>query len=86
MTRVILQDVKTAISLPDELFKRAEELAQQLGIPRSQLYACALSEYLAANSSQHVTAALNDVYADTDSSLEPAIAARQSAALPDEDW
>lgn len=78
--------MKTAISLPDELFRRAEDLARRLGIPRSQLYARALSDYVAANSPEHTTAALNDVYADAASSLEPAIAAAQSAVLAEEDW
>ena len=85
MTRVILTDMKTAISLPDELFHSAERLARRLGIPRSQLYARALSEYLDAHSPEHITAALDEIYAEVDSSLEPSIAAAQVAAL-EEDW
>ena len=39
--------MKTAISLPDDLFDSADELAQQLGVSRSELYARAVAEYLA---------------------------------------
>ena len=38
--------MKTAVSLPDELFERAEELAARLGKSRSQVYREALAEYL----------------------------------------
>jgi predicted transcriptional regulator len=86
MTRVILQDMKTAISLPDQLFRRAEQLASQLGIPRSQLYARAIDEYLDSHSEETVTAALNDLYAGHESALDPALGRRQAAALPAEDW
>ena len=37
--------MKTAISLPDELFAAAEKLAERLGVSRSQLYATALAEH-----------------------------------------
>ena len=39
--------MKTAISIPDPLFERADQLAQKLGKSRSQLYRDALDEYLA---------------------------------------
>jgi metal-responsive CopG/Arc/MetJ family transcriptional regulator len=86
MTRVILQDMKTAISLPDQLFRRAEQLASQLGIPRSQLYARAIDEYLESHSNEPVTAALDKVYTDHESGLDRRLAHIQAAALPDEDW
>lgn len=57
--------MKTAISLPDELYHRAERFAQRLGRTRSALYAEALEAYLdAAESADEVTAALNELYAD----------------------
>jgi len=37
--------MKVAITLPDPVFEAAEHLAQELHIPRSQLYAEALSAY-----------------------------------------
>lgn len=57
--------VKTAVSLPDELFQRAERLAQRLGRSRSALYADALSAYLdAAEVGDEVKLALDALYAD----------------------
>ena len=86
MTRVILRPMKTAVSLPDQLFRRAEQLASQLGIPRSQLYAKAITEYLQSHSTETTTAALDEVYGDHESELDPALAHHQTAALPGEDW
>jgi predicted transcriptional regulator len=86
MTTVILRDVKTAISLPDELFQQADELARKLGIPRSQLYARALSEYLDAHRPGQITSALDAVYAEIDSAIDRGMAAAQTAALGEEDW
>ena len=78
--------MKTAISLPDELFHQVDALAARLGIPRSQLYALALSDYLSTHGPEHVTAALDAVYSGADSSLDPVIVAAQAATLPEDDW
>ena len=86
MTRVILRDMKTAISVPDELFRQAEALAKRLGIPRSQLYARALGEYLDTHGPDHVTNALNAVYTEGQSTLEPTMAAAQAAAIAEDEW
>ena len=53
--------MKTAVSLPDELFVRAEGLAARLGKSRSQVYREALAEYLFRREPQSVTAALDAV-------------------------
>ncbi len=39
--------MKTAVSVPDDLFRRADELAHRLGKSRSEVYQDALAEYLA---------------------------------------
>lgn len=57
--------MKTAISLPDDLFEDAERLAQALHKSRSRLYGDAMREYLARHSADQVTEALNRVCADT---------------------
>lgn len=52
--------MKTAISIPDELFAQAEELAHRLGKSRSQVYREALAEYMLRRESDSVTRALDD--------------------------
>lgn len=54
--------MKTAISIPDELFKTAEKTAKKLGIPRSQLFAKALEEFIRSHSRESITEKLNRVY------------------------
>jgi metal-responsive CopG/Arc/MetJ family transcriptional regulator len=53
--------MKTAVSIPDELFRRADEVATRLGKSRSELYREALDDYLARRDPRVVTAALNDL-------------------------
>ncbi|MCP9486058.1 MAG: ribbon-helix-helix protein, CopG family [Gaiellaceae bacterium MAG52_C11] len=55
--------MKTAVSIPDDLFARADALADRLGKSRSQVYREALAEYLDRRSPQAVTQAL-DAMAD----------------------
>lgn len=86
MTRVILDVMKTAISIPDPLFEAAEALARRLGISRSDLYARAVSEYLDQREAERVSAALDRVYRHQPSSLDPALARLQSASLPKDEW
>ena len=53
--------MKTAISIPDEVFRTAERHARRARKSRSQLYAEALSEYLARHAPDEVTEAMNQV-------------------------
>jgi metal-responsive CopG/Arc/MetJ family transcriptional regulator len=62
--------MKTAVSLPDDVFKSAERHARRTRKSRSQLYAEALAEYLARHAPDEVTDAMN---ATIDSLGEPAI-------------
>jgi metal-responsive CopG/Arc/MetJ family transcriptional regulator len=51
--------VRTSVSIPDDLFRRADELAQRLGKSRSEVYREALAEYLLRRDSQTVTQTLD---------------------------
>jgi predicted transcriptional regulator len=51
--------MKTAISIPDDVFTDAEALARELKQSRSQLYSRAVREYVARHSSDSVTSALD---------------------------
>jgi metal-responsive CopG/Arc/MetJ family transcriptional regulator len=54
--------MKTAISLPDVLYKRAEETAAYMGIKRSQLFAMALEEFVVKHNGKMITEKINEVY------------------------
>ena len=58
--------MKTAVSLPDQLYEEAERTAQSLGIPRSQLFARALEEFIALHKRESITERLNRVYSRID--------------------
>jgi metal-responsive CopG/Arc/MetJ family transcriptional regulator len=78
--------VKTAVSIPDDVFEAAERLARRRRVSRSALYAEALQLLLVAHTGdEEITAQLDAVYADVDSELDPAIDAAQAAALR-ESW
>ena len=53
--------MKTAVSLPDRVYREAEGYAKRSRKSRSQLYAEALAEYLARHAPDEVTAAMNFV-------------------------
>ena len=60
--------MKTAISISDTLFEKAEKTARYMGIPRSKLYVIALEDYLSRNNGEMVTKKLNEVYSKIDQS------------------
>ena len=78
--------MKTAISLPDDLFAAADDLASRLGVSRSELYATAVEKYVAEMRSHGVTAQLDRVYAAVESHLDPTLLAAQLSTLKGGDW
>jgi hypothetical protein len=80
--------MKTAISIPDHLFRAVELAAKRLGVSRSELFQRAVREYLRNHSDGGVTEALNDVYGEpvTKSTLDPLLERLQLASLPEDEW
>ena len=78
--------MKTAISIPDELFQSADDLAKELGTTRSGLYAQAVAEYVAKHRQADVTAQLNKVHGKAPSKLPVDIRRSQTRVLESVDW
>lgn len=78
--------MKTAVSIPEPLFRAAEGLAERLHKSRSQRDADALAAYLTEHGQAEVTARLNDLYAEQDSGLDEVAEAMQTFSLRREDW
>ncbi len=62
--------MKTAISIPDKVFKEAERLANRLHTSRSQLYTRALAEFIARHDDDQVAAAMNAVVDEVGPALD----------------
>ena len=53
--------MKTAISLPEKVFREAERFARRVRKTRSRLYAEAIAEYLARHAPDDITESMNKV-------------------------
>jgi metal-responsive CopG/Arc/MetJ family transcriptional regulator len=78
--------MKTAISIPDPLFKEAERVVRRLGVSRSELYSKAIASFVKRYESSEVREALDEVYGREDSRINSRLVRLQTAALEEEDW
>jgi metal-responsive CopG/Arc/MetJ family transcriptional regulator len=69
--------MKTAVSIPDPIYKSAEKLAHRLGKSRSEIYAKAIQNYVERHQDDEVTAKLDAVYSSESSQLDPVLASLQ---------
>jgi metal-responsive CopG/Arc/MetJ family transcriptional regulator len=49
--------MKTAVSIPDDVFEKIERLARRAGRSRSEVFSAALAEYVAKHAPDEVTEA-----------------------------
>lgn len=78
--------MKTAISIPDDVFEAAEAAARRSGMSRSQLYVEAVKLFLRNHGDRDVTERLNEVYRDTGSGVDPVLLQMQLATIAPEKW
>jgi predicted transcriptional regulator len=78
--------MKTAISIPDEVYQRAERLARRTKKSRSRLYGEALKEYLARHAPDEVTAAVNRACAEVGESKDPFVSSAALSTLERTEW
>jgi metal-responsive CopG/Arc/MetJ family transcriptional regulator len=73
--------MKAAVSIPDPIFKAADELAQRMGVSRSRLYSVALQRYVQEHDDESITAKLNEVYGHDSSALDPLLQSIQARSI-----
>jgi predicted transcriptional regulator len=78
--------MKTAVSIPDSLFARADALAERLGKSRSEIYREALAEYVARRDPQAVTTALDEVVGELGGEIDPFVAEAGHRTLETTEW
>ena len=78
--------MKTAVSVPDDLFRQAEAAARRLRVSRSHLYSTAISEFLDRRQANAVTDRLNDLYLRRPAKLDAALHRAQLRSLDKDSW
>jgi metal-responsive CopG/Arc/MetJ family transcriptional regulator len=79
--------MKTAVSLPDRVYREAEGYAKRTRKSRSQLYAEALAEYLARHAPDEVTEAMNVVVDELgDAAPDPFVRRAGRRVLGNVEW
>ena len=78
--------MKTAVSIPDDVFAKAERLARRMKKSRSELFSNALAEYIARHAPDHVTEAMNQVCDEIGNETDPFVAAASRRILERAEW
>jgi predicted transcriptional regulator len=78
--------MKTAISVPDDVFERAERLARRERRSRSEVYSAAIREYVARHEPDEVTATLDEVIGEIEPRLDPFVRAAGSRVIERSQW
>lgn len=59
--------MKTAISIPDEIFKEVDEFAKEQKCSRSEVFTLAVKEFIEKSKAKHLLRTLNEVYSEPES-------------------
>jgi metal-responsive CopG/Arc/MetJ family transcriptional regulator len=78
--------MKTAVSIPDDVFEDAERLARRTKKSRSRLISEALREYLARHASEEVTDAMNRVCAQLGNQRDGFVSTASRRILERSEW
>ena len=84
--RSYTKSMKTAVSIPDDVFEEAERLARLTKRSRSQLFSEALREYVARHAPEEVTEAMNRVCAELDEPTDEFVSAATRRVLERSEW
>ena len=79
--------MKTAVSVPDDVFQKAERLARSAGRSRSEVYTAALREYVARHARDEVTQAIDQVIAEVGTdAADASVEASSQRTLSRAEW
>ncbi len=78
--------MKTAVSIPNDVFNSAERLAKRARKSRSQVYSDALREYVARHAPDEITEAMNRVIDKVRPEPDPFVSGTARRAFQQPDW
>lgn len=78
--------MKTAVSVPNDVYERAERLARREKRSRSDVYSAALREYVDRHEPDEITEALDRTIADVGGETDDFVAAAGRQLVESTDW
>jgi predicted transcriptional regulator len=78
--------MKTALSIPDDVFKQGERLARRLHTSRSQLYARALADFVVQHEDDEITSSMNEVIREVGTAADPFTRRAANQTLRGVEW
>lgn len=78
--------MKTAVSIPDDVFAGAERLAKRTKKSRSRLFSDALKEYLARHAPEEITEAMNRASEGIDGGKDEFVSTAARRVLEKVEW
>jgi metal-responsive CopG/Arc/MetJ family transcriptional regulator len=78
--------MKTAVSIPNELFEMAEQLAQRTQKSRSRLFSDALREYVARRSPDKITESMNQAVDEIGGEKDTFLSSASRRRLEQSEW
>jgi metal-responsive CopG/Arc/MetJ family transcriptional regulator len=78
--------MKTAVSIPDDVFEKAERLAKRSKRSRSEVFSTALREYIARHGPDEVTDAINRAVDEIGDQRDEFAAAAARRILEKTEW
>jgi len=78
--------MKTAISVPDDVFQLSEKLAKKLKVSRSKIFAMGVRKLAEEHDDDAVTAKLNEFYEKEKAEIDPVIMRMAALSLPKDKW
>ena len=78
--------MKTALSVPNDVYERAEALARREKRSRSDVYSAALREYVARHDPDEIAATLDDVLRQVGGTTDPFLARAARRTIETIEW
>jgi metal-responsive CopG/Arc/MetJ family transcriptional regulator len=78
--------MKTAVSIPDDVFQKAERFARRAKRSRSEVFSAALREYIARHAPDEVTDAINQAVDEIGDQKDEFVATAARRVLEKTEW
>lgn len=78
--------MKTAVSVPDDLFEKVDRLARRTRRSRSEVYSAALREYVARHAPDEVTETMDRVCAAVEDQADAFVSTAGRRVLENTEW